>query len=222
MTDTNLIQDTQDIDQTVEQPETPVEDTVVPAKSTGPSMNHVKISDHDNPKARWFVIHTYSGHENKVAEALRQRAETLGLLHQIIEALIPTQEKIQIKSGQRKKVNEKIFPGYMLVRMELTDSAWLAVRTTQGVTGFVGVSTKPKPLPKHEVEAIKKYMSQGVPQFKADFVEGEAVKIVDGPFNDFLGTVSNIDEGKGKVEVLVSIFGRETPVELDFLQVQKV
>jgi transcriptional antiterminator NusG len=182
----------------------------------------VIISETENKKARWYVVHTYSGHENKVAETLKQRAETLGLTGKILSVLIPTQEKIQIKRGQRKTVNEKIFPGYMLVQMELTDDAWLAVRTTQGVTGFVGMGNKPTPLPRHEVDAIKKYMTQAAPQFKAEFVEGEAVKIVDGPFNDFLGTVKTINEEKGKVEVLVSIFGRETPVELDFLQVQKV
>jgi transcriptional antiterminator NusG len=184
--------------------------------------NMVIISEAENKKARWYVVHTYSGHENKVAETLKQRAETLGLTGKIIAVLIPTQEKIQIKRGQRKTVNEKIFPGYMLVQMELTDDAWLAVRTTQGVTGFVGMGNKPTPLPRHEVDAIKKYMTQAAPQYKAEFVDGEAVKIVDGPFNDFLGTVKTINEEKGKVEVLVSIFGRETPVELDFLQVQKV
>jgi transcriptional antiterminator NusG len=184
--------------------------------------NMVVISDKENKKARWYVVHTYSGHENKVAETLKQRAETLGLTNKISAILIPTQEKIQIKRGQRKTVNEKIFPGYMLVQMELTDDSWLAVRTTQGVTGFVGIGTKPTPLPRHEVEAIKKYMTQAAPQFKAEYVEGEAVRIVDGPFNDFLGTVNSINEEKGKVEVLVSIFGRETPVELDFLQVAKV
>jgi len=186
------------------------------------SANHVFISDFENPKARWYVVHTYSGHENKVAETLKQRTQTLNLSDKILEVLIPVQEKIQIKRGQRKTINEKIFPGYMLVRLELTDDAWLAVRTTQGVTGFVGIGNKPTPLPKHEVQAIQKYMKLGTPQYKADYVEGEAVKIVDGPFNDFLGTVKSIDEDKGKVEVLVSIFGRETPVELDFLQVQKV
>lgn len=186
------------------------------------TTNHVIISEADNKKARWYVVHTYSGHENKVAETLKQRAQTLNLTDYILEVLIPVQEKIQIKRGQRKTVNEKIFPGYMLVRMELTDPSWLAVRTTQGVTGFVGIGNKPTPLPKHEVQAVQKYMKMGAPQYKADFVDGEAVKIVDGPFNEFLGTVKSIDEGKGKVEVLVSIFGRETPVELDFLQVQKV
>ncbi|MCA9370132.1 transcription termination/antitermination factor NusG [Candidatus Woesebacteria bacterium] len=180
------------------------------------------MSDVTNKKARWYVVHTYSGHENKVAETLKQRAETLNLTDKVLEVLIPTQEKIQIKRGQRKTVNEKIFPGYMLVHMELTDDSWLAVRTTQGVTGFVGIGNKPSALPKHEVEAIQKYMSQAAPQFKAEFVEGEAVKIVEGPFNDFLATVRTINEEKGQVEVLVNIFGRETPVELDFLQVQKV
>lgn len=184
--------------------------------------NMIVVSPTENKKARWYVVHTYSGHENKVAETLKQRAETLNLTDKISAILIPTQEKIQIKRGQRKTVNEKIFPGYMLVQMELTDESWLAVRTTQGVTGFVGIGNKPTPLPRHEVEAIQKYMSQGTPQFKAEFSEGEAVRIVDGPFNDFLGTVKSINEEKGKVEVLVNIFGRETPVELDFLQVQKV
>lgn len=184
--------------------------------------NLVKISDTENKKARWYVVHTYSGHENKVAEALKQRAETLDLTEKVISVLIPTQEKIQIKRGQRKNVTEKIFPGYMLVQMELTDASWLAVRTTQGVTGFVGVGNKPTPLPRHEVDAIKKYMTQAAPQYKADYTEGEAVRIVDGPFNDFLGTVNAIDEEKGQVEILVNIFGRETPVTLDFLQVKKV
>jgi len=186
------------------------------------SPNIIRISDHENKKARWFVVHTYSGHENKVAETLKQRAQTLHIEDKILAVLIPTQEKIQIKRGQRKTVNEKIFPGYMLVQMELSDDAWLAVRTTQGVTGFVSTGTKPRPLPRHEVEAIQQYMNQGTPQYKAEFTEGEAVKIIDGPFNEFLGTVKSIDEEKAKVEVLVSIFGRETPVELDFLQVQKI
>lgn len=182
----------------------------------------VQVSDQVNAKARWYVVHTYSGHENKVAEAIKQRAETLNLTHAILSILIPTQEKIQIRRGQRKTVSEKILPGYLLVEMELTDDSWLAVRTTAGVTGFVGVGNKPTPLPRHEVEAIKKFMTQSAPQYKADYNEGEAIRIVDGPFNDFLGTVKSIDEEKGKVEVLVNIFGRETPVQLDFLQVKKL
>ena len=201
-----------------DQPITPPEEQSVNVKTP----NIVKISDAKNKKARWYVVHAHSGHEMKVAEMVKQRAETLGLTDKILEVLIPTQEKIQIKRGQKKTVTEKIFPGYMLVHMELTDESWLAVRTTQGVTGFVGVGSKPTPLPKHEVEAIKQYMTQAAPQYKADYVEGEAVKIVDGPFTDFLATVKSIDEERGKVQVLVNIFGRETPVDLDFLQIQKV
>jgi transcriptional antiterminator NusG len=184
--------------------------------------NLVKISDHDNEKAHWYVVHTYSGRENKVAETLKQRAQTLNLDNKIIKVLIPTKEKIQIRKGKRKTVNEKIFPGYMLVNMEMSDDAWLAVRTTNGVTGFVGTSSKPSPLPRHEVDAIRQYMTQATPQYKAEFTEGQAVRITDGPFDDFLGTVKAIDEDKGQVEVLINIFGRETPVELDFLQVEKV
>ena len=203
----------------------PTEETMTPPEEQEvkvDSPNIVTISEEENKKARWYVVHAYSGHEKKVGEALKQRAQTLHLTNKILTVLIPSQEKIQIKRGQRKTVREKIFPGYMLVQMELTDDAWLAVRTTQGVTGFVGMSSKPTPLPRHEVEAIQKYMNQSEPQFKVDFVEGEAVKITDGPFADFLGTVESIDEEKGQVEVLVNIFGRETPVTLDFLQVKKV
>jgi transcription termination/antitermination protein NusG len=184
--------------------------------------NLIVISQATNKKARWYVVHVYSGHEKKVAEALRQRTETLHLLDKILRVFIPTQDKIQIRRGQRRTVSEKIFPGYILVEMEITDNAWLAIRTTEGVTGFVGMSSRPTPLPKSEVEAIMKYAEQSDTQYKADFVDGEAVRITDGPFNDFLGTVNNIDEERGKVTVLINIFGRETPVELDFLQVKKV
>ena len=200
--------------------QTPTPPEVQEVKIQTPNL--IEVSDATNRKARWYVVHAYSGHENKVAEALKQRAETLNLTDKILGILIPTQEKIQIKRGTRKTVNEKIFPGYMLVNMELTDDSWLAVRTTQGVTGFVGVGNKPTALPKHEVKAIMKYMTKTAPSYKADYVEGEAVRIVDGPFNDFLGTVNAINEEKGQVEVLVNIFGRETPVTLDFLQVKKV
>lgn len=213
-------QTTQDIEETQDEQVAPEVPEVQEVKVQTPNV--ITVSETENKKARWYVVHTYSGHENKVAETLKQRAETLNLTEKIISILIPTSEKIQIKRGQRKTVHEKIFPGYMLVQMELTDDSWLAVRTTQGVTGFVGVGNKPTALPKHEVEAIKKYMNQAAPQYKADYTEGEAIRIVDGPFNDFLGTVNSIDEEKGKVEVLVNIFGRETPVQLDFLQVKKV
>lgn len=203
------------------QPSTP---TASQASETAAKIdaNLIVISEVENKKARWYVLHTYSGHENRVAALIKQRAETLDLTGQILEVLIPSQEKIQIKRGQRKTVNEKIFPGYLLIHLELTDNAWLAVRTTQGITGFVGIGNQPTPLPKHEVEAIRKYMYQATPSFKADYSEGEAVIIVDGPFSDMLANVNKIDNEKGQVEVMVNIFGRETPVNLDFLQVKKV
>ncbi len=184
--------------------------------------NHYLINDLEVKDARWYVVHTYSGHENRVALQLMARVKTMNLEHKILEILIPTQNKIQIKRGKKQAIKEKIFPGYMLVKMVMADDAWLAVRTTQGVTGFVGVGTKPTALPNQEVASIQKYMSQGAPKYKANFSVGEAVKIIEGPFADFLGTVDSIDDAKGKVNVLVSIFGRETPVELDFLQIAKV
>lgn len=191
-------------------------------KLTSLSDNHIVITKSKNPKAAWYVVHTYSGHEKKVAHALAQRLETMNLTDKVLEILIPTQNKIKIVKGQKQTVAEKVFPGYMLVKMILSDISWLAVRTTQGVTGFVGAGKKPTPLPAREVETIIKFMELEAPKYKASFSQGEAVKIIDGPFADFLGTVDSIDEKKGKVRVLVSIFGRETPVELDFLQVSKI
>lgn len=172
--------------------------------------------------ARWYVIHTYSGQEARVAEQLRQRVEAMGFADRVWEILTPTQEKIEIRAGAKQTIREKIFPGYMLVRMILTDPSWLVVRTTPGITGFVGVGNQPTPLADKEVAGIKKFMAQGAPKFKTKFSTGEAVKIIDGPFAEFLGTVESIDETQGKLKVLVSIFGRETPVELDFLQVAKI
>ncbi len=159
---------------------------------------------------------------NQVAGHLKQRVESMGLSGKILELLIPTQEKIEIHSGAKHQITEKIFPGYLLVKMELDDHSWLIVRTTAGVTGFVGAGKKPTPLEDKEVTAIQKFMTQEAPKFKTKFSTGEAVKINDGPFADFLGTIDEIDEEAGTVKVLVSIFGRETPVELDFLQVNKI
>lgn len=173
-------------------------------------------------EARWYVIHTYSGHEKKVASALKQRIASMRLTDKIFDILIPTQEKIEVRKGKKEKHSEKIFPGYILVKMIVDDYSWLAVRTTPGVTGFVGMGNKPTPIPEEEVKAIQKFMSMEAPKYKAVFSVGEAVRIADGPFAEFLGTVDSIDEAKGKIKVLVSIFGRETPVELDFLQVSKL
>jgi len=184
--------------------------------------NHYVITKTEDQKAKWYVIHTYSGHENRVAINMMQRVKTMKLEAKIFELLIPTQNKILIKRGKKKAIKEKIFPGYMLVKVIMDDDSWLCVRTTPGVTGFVGIGSKPTPLPPQEVESIKKFMEQEAPKYKASFTIGEAIKIIEGPFADFLGTVDSIDEAKGKVSVLVSIFGRETPVELDFLQVAKI
>lgn len=186
------------------------------------SAEHIIIGRSESKKAHWYVVHTYSGQEARVAEQLKQRVYSLALDDKILEILIPTQEKIEVRSGEKQKVKEKIFPGYLLVKMIITDQSWLAVRTTAGITGFVGVGSQPTPLEDKEVDAIQKFMQMEAPKFKTKFSAGEAVKINDGPFADFLGTVETIDEEKGKIRVLVSIFGRETPVELDFLQVSKI
>ncbi len=176
----------------------------------------------DAPGTRWYVVHTYSGHENKVATTLRQRIDSEHLADKILEILVPTQDKIEIKSGKKATIKEKIFPGYILVKMLLDDVSWLAVRTTQGVTSFVGMGNKPTPISDAEVATIVKFTQNEAPVYKQVFTANDTVKIVDGPFADFIGKIDNIDEERGKVKVLVSIFGRETPVELDFLQVQKI
>lgn len=185
------------------------------------TQHHFILRETQDPKAHWYVIHTYSGHEAKVAHTLIQRIKTMKIEDKVFEILIPTQDKIMIKQGQKNKVKEQIFPGYMLVKMELTDQSWLTVRTTPGVTSFVGTGNKPTPLSPEEVQSILKFVAQAAPKFKSNYSTGEAVKIVDGPFSDFLGQIDEIDEARGKVRVLVSIFGRETPVELDFLQIAK-
>ncbi|MBI2314474.1 transcription termination/antitermination factor NusG [Candidatus Daviesbacteria bacterium] len=181
-----------------------------------------KVEEQDNPNAKWYVVHTYSGHENKVAHTLKQRVESEHLEEKILEVLVPTQDKIEIKGGKKTNIKEKIFPGYILVKMVLDDLSWLAVRTTQGVTSFVGMGNKPTPISDTEVQTIVKFAQTEAPMYKQIFSADDTVKIVDGPFADFIGKIDSVDEEKGKVRVLVSIFGRETPVELDFLQVQKI
>lgn len=183
---------------------------------------HIVITKTEDPMAKWYVVHTASGHEARVSETLRQRVETMSLEGKIFELLVPTQDRVVIRGGKKATIKEKIFPGYLLVKMILDDTSWLAVRTTIGITGFVGIGDKPTPLSADEVANIQKFVSSPAPRFKTKLTVGDAIKITDGPFTDFLGTVHELDDAKGKVKVLVSIFGRETPVELDFLQVQKV
>jgi len=181
-----------------------------------------KITQTSGPVPKWYVIHIQTSYEGRVKQALEQRVKSLGVEDKIFDIVIPTREIIVVKKGKKTKAIEKVFPGYILLKMILNDDSWLVVRTTEGVTGFVGAGLKPTPISNREVEAIMKVVTQEQPKFKTKFSTGEAVKITEGPFADFLGTVEAIDEERGKVKVLVSIFDRETPVELDFLQVTKL
>lgn len=170
----------------------------------------------------WYVIHTYSGYEEKVAESVRQRIDSLGMHENVFEVIVPKEKSIEIKNGKRRTIDKKIFPGYVLVDMILTDEAWYVVRNTPQVTGFIGSGAVPSPISEAEVELIKKRMGQAEPKFKIDLIKGDLVNIMDGPFKGFDGIVDEVDEEKGRLKVLVSMFGRETPVELDSLQVNKV
>jgi transcriptional antiterminator NusG len=178
-------------------------------------------SEHTSDQAAWYVIHCYSGYENKVRHNLEQRIETMGMKNMIFDVVIPTQEEIEVRDGKRKTVERHIFPGYVLVSMILTEESWYVVRNTPGVTGFVGMGNAPTALREDEVKQILRRMEADAPRVKVTFKVGERVRIVDGPFNDFRGLVSEIDMERTKVRVMVSFFGRETPVELDFLQVEK-
>jgi transcription termination/antitermination protein NusG len=169
----------------------------------------------------WYVVHCYSGYENKVRHNLEQRIETMGMKDKIFDVVIPTQEEIEVRDGKRRTVERHIFPGYVLVNMILSEESWYVVRNTPGVTGFVGMGNSPTALRPEEVNQIIKRMEAEAPRVKVTFKVGERVRIVDGPFNDFRGTVAEIDLERSKVRVMVSFFGRETPVELDFLQVEK-
>lgn len=193
-------------------------------KETGPVelAGEKESSSPDRAKAKWYVIHVQTGHEMKVKRGLEQRIKSLNVSDRVFEIVIPMREVVVVKKGKKAKAREKVFPGYVLVKMILDDDSWLVVRTTEGVTGFVGAGLKPTPISEKEVEAIMRFVKQEQPRFKAKFSVGEAVKIVEGPFADFLGTIQSVDKERGKVKVLVSIFDRETPVELDFLQVTKL
>ncbi len=169
----------------------------------------------------WYVVHCYSGYENKVRHNLEQRIETMGMKDKIFDIVVPTEEEIEVREGKRRTVERRVFPGYILVNMILSEESWYVVRNTPGVTGFVGMGNNPTPLRPEEVSQIIKRMEAEAPRIKVTFKSGERVRIVDGPFNDFRGTVSEIDMERAKVRVMVNFFGRETPVELDFLQVEK-
>lgn len=170
----------------------------------------------------WFVIHTYSGYEERVKKNLEQRLKFMDSEDEIFQVVIPTEVEVEVRNGQRRNVTKKILPGYVLVQMRMTDQSWNIVRNTPGVTGFVSSGSKPVPLQEEEVNRILKQMAAEVPRAKVGFRKGQSIRVIDGPFIDFVGVVDDINAGKGKVKVLLSLFGRETPVELDFLQVEKL
>jgi len=175
-----------------------------------------------NQGRRWYVIHTYSGYEENVMRNLKQRVESMDMQDKIYNVLIPTEKKIKIRNGRRQTVTEKIFPGYVLVEMIVTDDSWYVIRNTPNVTGFVGSGTTPTPISETEVKELQRRMGVQEPKYKIDVTPGTPVRITDGPFKDFEGKVSDVDEARGKLKVMVSMFGRETPVELDFLQIKKL
>jgi transcription termination/antitermination protein NusG len=176
-----------------------------------------------NPEEkRWFVIHTYSGYEERVKRNLEQRVKLMDSAEEIGQIIVPTEEEVEVRSGQKKTVTKKILPSYVLVNMKMSDLSWNIVRNTPGVTGFVGSGNKPVPLRNDEVGQILKQMEAETPKVKVGFKQGQSVRVMDGPFTDFVGVVDEIIAGKGKVKVLLSLFGRDTPVELDFLQVEKL
>lgn len=173
-------------------------------------------------ESQWYVIHTYSGYEERVKKNLEQRTKSMDSAHEILQVVIPTEDEIEVRGGQRRTITKKILPGYVLVQMKMSDQSWSVVRNTPGVTGFVGSGGKPTPLQKEEVDKILKQMLAEAPKVRVGFRRGESVRVTDGPFIDFVGIVDDINTEKGKVKVLLSLFGQETPVELDFLQVEKL
>lgn len=171
---------------------------------------------------QWYAIHTYSGYEERVAESLKERVASMNIGDKIFNILVPTEKRIKIKGGKRRIVPEKMFSGYVLVEMIVTDDSWYVVRNTPNVTGFIGTGTTPTPLSEEELKAIQKRMGIEEPKYKIELKVGDPVKIIDGPFKNFEGKISEVDEERGRIKVLISIFGRETPAELDFLQVKKI
>ena len=186
------------------------------------TTNGENVKETREKRGEWYVIHTYSGQEYSVRTRLYKRIESMNMEDLIYEVLVPTDERIEVKDGKRSTVEERVFPGYVLVRMKMTEESWHAVRYTPGVTGFVSSGNDPVPLEPSEVERIHQRMAEEIPRPKIDLEIGESVRVVSGPFDGFIGSVNEIDEKQGKVHVLVNMFGRDTPVELDFTQVEKV
>jgi len=200
-------------------------DTGSSGSNAPPSSNTVQDTNSVASEQReWFAIHTYSGYENKVKSHLEARIASMDMRNKIFRVIVPMEEEVEIKQGQRRTVQRKVFPGYVLVEMVMSDEAWYVVRITPGVTSFVGSGTRPVPLQEHEIKSILKQVTKETdkPKAKIRFSKGQSVRVIDGPFEEFIGTVSDINMDRNKVTVLVSFFGRETPVVLDFLQVEKI
>lgn len=198
------------------------EEQEVVAEETTTENETTETTEIPDDGRSWYVIHCYSGYENKVRHSIEQRIETMDMHHKIFDVVVPTEEEIEIKDGKRRTVERRVFPGYILVQMLMDEDSWYVVRNTPGVTGFVGMGTEPTALREDEVAKIMNRMEAEAPKVKFDFQVGEKVRIGTGPFADFIGTVQEIDPERAKVRVLVSFFGRETPVELDFVHVEKV
>ncbi len=207
-------------DETSRQAESRVE--TLPPEEGAPQSEEQAAESAQGPKRHWYVVHCYSGYENKVKKGLEQRINSMGMQDQIFRVIVPTEEEIDVREGQRKVIQRRVFPGYILVEMAMSEESWYVVRNTPGVTGFVSSGDKPTPLREDEVSKILKRMETEQPKVRVTYRPGQTVHIIDGPFTDFRGTVDEVNMEKGKVRVLVSMFGRETPVELDLLQVEKV
>jgi len=205
----------------IEETPEPVAEGVDAEVSETPATEGESAEDVQDDR-KWYVVHCYSGYENKVRRNLEQRITTMDMESHIFQVVVPTEEEIEVREGKRRTYQRRVFPGYILVEMILTDESWYVVRNTPGVTGFVGMGNKPTPLRDEEVQRIIKRMEAEAPKIKVTFKQGQKVRIIQGPFADFIGSVDDINMEKGKVRVMVSFFGRETPVELDFLQVEKV
>lgn len=199
-----------------------VEDATEPMGEAASDEGMAEADEDEDEDSAWFVIHCYSGYENKVRHNLEQRIESMGMKDEIFDVVIPTQEEIEVRDGKRRSIERHVFPGYVLVNMRMSEESWYVVRNTPGVTGFVGMGNDPIPLRPEEVSQILKRMEAEAPTIMVTYKPGEKVRIVDGPFNDFHGTVDEIDMDRSKVRVMVNFFGRSTPIELDFLQVEKV
>jgi len=220
-TNTNQVNNNQ-LDQTNDQTTSQLNQAQQMSDEEIDEENVVVINKNISNNAHWYVVHTYSGHESKVAVTLKERIEAAGHVDKVFKIFVPHQQKIVVSEGKKRSVDEKLFPGYLMILMEMSDDSWYVVRSTPGVTGFVGMGSTPTPLPESEVRTLMKFAKMEAPKFEAKFRAGDSIKINDGPFKDFLGKVDEVNEEQGKVKVLVSVFGRETPLELDFAQVSQL